>query len=191
MSTAMPRTTTAPLLGVLLALSGCASTTSVQITPAPQEPVCQPAASARVLWVTKWRADQKDVPAREEAVSKGIHLFFDRPGCFASVSVERLPDNAQQAIDALVTGRSRYAEAVVVLAVRELGPTLKIGSSPALVEGGTEVVLDIAEYPPGRSTPRTFTVWWRDGGPGTVKGVATLPQDLQSALAAGLQPGAR
>jgi hypothetical protein len=38
--------------------------------------------------------------------------------------------------------------------------------------------------------PRAFTVQWRNGGPGVVKGVATLAQDLQAALAAALQPRA-
>jgi len=34
-------------------------------------------------------------------------------------------------------------------------------------------------------------VHWAHGGPGVIKGVATLPQDMQAALAAGLQPGSR
>jgi hypothetical protein len=59
------------------------------------------------------------------------------------------------------------------------------------VEGGTEVVLDITEYDLPQPAPRVFTVHWRNGGPGVVKGVATLAQDLQAALAAGLQPRAR
>lgn len=82
-------------------------------------------------------------------------------------------------------------EKVVLIVVRELGPTVKIGASIALVEGGTEVVLDLSEYEPNKPEPRTFTVRWRSGGPGTLKGVATLPQDMQAALEAGLQPPAR
>ncbi|AUB83003.1 hypothetical protein THSYN_20010 [Candidatus Thiodictyon syntrophicum] len=78
-----------------------------------------------------------------------------------------------------------------MIRVRELGPTVKIGASPALLEGGTEVVLDVSEFLPGRTTPRTFTVEWRNGGPGVLKGVASLPQDMQAALAAGLQPPVR
>ena len=81
-------------------------------------------------------------------------------------------------------------EKVVVVAVRELGPTVRIGS-PALVEGGTEVVLDLTAYESAKSMPRAFSVYWRNGGPGVVKGVATLPQDMQAALVAGLQPTKR
>lgn len=36
--------------------------------------------------------------------------------------------------------------------------------------------------------PRAFTVHWRHGGPGVVKGVASLPADMDAALRAGLQP---
>ena len=75
-----------------------------------------------------------------------------------------------------------------MITVRELGPTVKIGASLALIEGATEVVLDVSEFLPGRIPPRTFTVQWRSGGPGVLKGVASLPQDMQAALAAGLQP---
>ncbi|MEK6786594.1 MAG: hypothetical protein AABY61_14045 [Nitrospirota bacterium] len=73
--------------------------------------------------------------------------------------------------------------------LHELGPVIKLLSSLALVEGGTEVVLQVAEYiPPAEALNRTFTVHWRNGGPGVVKGVATLPKDMQAALVMGLQP---
>lgn len=76
--------------------------------------------------------------------------------------------------------------------VRELGPIVKIGSSAALVEGGTEVVLELTEYRlPALSAQRSFSVNWRDGGPGVIKGVASLPQDMQAALTAGMQPVAK
>jgi hypothetical protein len=35
---------------------------------------------------------------------------------------------------------------------------------------------------------REFSVHWRNGGPGVVKGVASLAGDIQQALAAALQP---
>ena len=76
---------------------------------------------------------------------------------------------------------------LLVLTVRELGPTVKLLSSAALVEGGTEVVVDVAEFRPGQREPqRQWTVRWQDGGPGVVKGVQTLPDDLAAALKAGL-----
>ena len=51
----------APLLagaGLLLALAGCVSTTTVTLTPAPQRPVCDASARALVLWLPQWRPDQ-------------------------------------------------------------------------------------------------------------------------------------
>jgi len=84
-----------------------------------------------------------------------------------------------------------HHDRAVAIAVRELGPVVRLGSSRALVEGGTEVVLDIEEHAPANPKPRSFSVHWLNGGPGVVKGVATLSQDIEAALAAGLQPGLR
>jgi hypothetical protein len=80
-------------------------------------------------------------------------------------------------------------DTVVTIAVRELGPVVKLLSSAALVEGGTEVVLQVSSRAL-QSTERTreFTVHWRSGGPGVVKGVASLPIDMGAALRSGLQP---
>ena len=176
---------------LLLALGGCASTTTVQLNPSPQEPVCGSSTKALILWGTQWRADQKDVPAREAAAAEGLTQFFERSECFKSASLQRLPQDSWESSQAKAAeAMSRY-EKVVLIAVRELGPTVKIGASLALVEGGTEVVLEVSEFTSGKSAPRTFTAQWRSGGPGVVKGVATLPQDIQAALAAALQPPAR
>ena len=121
------------------------ATTRVTITPPDQAPVCQPQAAlkASVFWRTQWRADQKDVTEREAAAGQGITRFFAEAGCFASVEVARTE-----------AGGSAFevpagADRLVVLTVRELGPTVKLLSSAALVEGGTEVVVDVAVYRPG------------------------------------------
>jgi hypothetical protein len=80
---------------------------------------------------------------------------------------------------------------VVSIGVRELGPVLKLLSSATLVEGGTEVVLQIGvRLPKSAVQAREFTVHWRSGGPGVVKGVASLPSDMGAALRSGLQPAA-
>ncbi len=178
-------------LGIAFVLAGCAPTISVRLTPAPQAPVCQPALHAHVLWAPQWRPDQKDVTAREAAAAEGIRQFFAQPGCFSSASVERLDDPASATVEARIARLPPRVETVLVLTVRELGPILKIGSSYALVEGGTEAVLNVAEYRSRLAPPRTFTLEWRQGGPGTIKGVATLPDDLRAALAAGLTSPAR
>jgi hypothetical protein len=179
------------LASALLAIGGCASTTTSQLTPSPQRPVCQSSTRALILWTPQWRLDQKDVVAREVAAADGLSQFFEKSGCFESTSLRRLPGNSKEVIQHAVTEARTRNEKVVLVAVRELGPTVKIGASLALVEGGTEVVLDLSEYEPTKPGPRTFTVQWRSGGPGILKGVATLPQDMQAALTAGFQPPAR
>lgn len=188
----------APLHRALLAwvfiqitVAGCASTTTWQLAPSPQSPVCQREITALILWTTQWRPDQKDVAHREAAAAEGLGRFFADSGCFGSVAVQRLPERPVGLVeDAAAKARAR-GEKVVLVSVRELGPTVRIGTSLALVEGATEVVLDLTAFEPALPMPRTFSVHWRSGGPGTLKGVATLPQDMQAALAAGLQPAAR
>jgi hypothetical protein len=184
----MPRTTPANLLAVALALSGCGSTTTVQITPSPQDPVCAPAASAMILWTTEWRSDQKDVSERELAAADGLNQFFKAAGCFKSTSIRRIPSDSSQSTKAEAAAAIKEFDKVVLITIRELGPVIKIGASLALVEGGTEVVLDASERTAPKSTTREFTTVWRSGGPGVIKGVGTLPQDLQAALIAALQP---
>lgn len=76
-----------------------------------------------------------------------------------------------------------------MITVRELGPIVKIGTTLAIVEGATEAVVELSEYRPPDTVPRrAFTVHWRSGGAGIVKGVASLPQDMQAALSVGMQP---
>lgn len=179
----------ASLCPVLLA--ACASTTSVTLTPSPQAPVCDRTATALVLWAPQWRADQKDVPAREEAAAAGLREFLAGSGCFARAELRRVgslgPGAAASALAASGTG----VDTVVTIGVRELGPVVKLLSSAALVEGGTEVVLQVGAGAARAGSPaREFTVHWRSGGAGVVKGVASLPEDMAAALRSGLQPAA-
>ncbi len=176
------------LPALLFTLVGCASTTTVQLTPSPQDPVCKESANAQVFWTTQWRDDQKDVPSREAAAADGLSQFIKSSGCFKSTLLGRLSKTSNESAKAAVAQATKHHDKVVVITVRELGPTVKIGKSLALVEGGTEVVLDISEYALERAMPRTFTVRWKNGGAGIVKGVATLPQDMRAALVAALQP---
>ena len=179
-----------PLVASLVAaalLGACAgtATTQVTLTPPDQAPVCQPQAAlkASVFWRIQWRADQKDVPEREAAAAQGIQRFFADGGCFASATVARTAENGS-AFDV-----PAGADRIVVLTVRELGPVVRLLSSAALVEGGTEVVVDVAVHRPGAREPRQqFSIRWQEGGPGVVKGVQTLPADMTAALKAGLMP---
>lgn len=174
-----------------VALTGCAATTTTQFSPEPQAPVCATSASALVLWRTQWRADQKDVAARTAAAEEGLVGFFRQPGCFRSALVQAAPASPDRSIDAVMAEGLKRHDKVVLVTVRELGPILKIGASIALVEGGTEVVLDVSEQVRGRSAARVFTAHWSQGGAGVVKGVAGLPVDMRAALAAALQPQGR
>ena len=177
-----PRKAAMVITGALL--SACAATTTVTVTPPNQVPICHPHSGLKVavLWRTDWRPNQKDIPEREAAATLGIANYFSDPGCFISTTVTRM-DTARTEV-AVPHG----ADLLLVLTVRELGPTVKLLSSAALVEGGTEVVVDVAQYLPGKIEPdRQFSIRWRNGGPGVVKGVESLPADMTAALKAGLQ----
>lgn len=179
------------LVGVFFSalLSGCASTTTT-LSPSPQAPVCDSTVTALILWAPQWRPDQKDVAQRGEAAATGLASFLAGSGCFARWELRRVPDIGQTLVDALAAAAVGRFTQVVVVGVRELGPVVKLLFSAALVEGGTEVVLQITSRSvSGSNQSREFTVHWRNGGPGVVKGVASLPADMQAALAAGLQPG--
>lgn len=178
------------ILSLAAVLNGCASTV-VTVQPSPQAPVCNAASSALVLWAPLWRPDQKDVAAREEAASTGLNNFLAQSGCFASAELRRVSSLEPSTVSAQLKRADGFRLMVVGIEVRELGPVVKLLSSAALVEGGTEVILRVAEYAPDSgATLREFTVHWKNGGTGVVKGVASLPADMQAALSAALQPGA-
>lgn len=172
---------------IVSVLSGCAAL-RVTITPNGLSPVCQEQATALVLWAPQWRSDQKDVPQREQAAETGIQAFLRSSGCFASSELRRVSQLTPAVVHAEVGDKSPV-DKVLTLQVRELGPVLKLFASPALVDGGTEVVVEVGEYTaPNFQPPQTWKIHWEHGGPGVIKGVETLAQDMQSALEAGLQP---
>ena len=182
----------------VLVLSGCASTHFQVTGQVPHQPLCQPAdeqASALVFWGPKWRPDQKAVPRRESAAQRGIEQFFSTSECFAKVRVIRKVGDREsiELPPAEVPGlAATYASApvhVLFITVRELGPIVKLFSSLALVEGGTDVVLEIRAVSPstGQITA-DFTAHWQNGGPWVIKGVSTLEQDIASALQEALKP---
>lgn len=182
-----------------LLASACAST-RVSFTPATSSAsLCQQPnenLSALVLWALQWRPEQKDVALREAAAAQGITRFFDTSVCFAHTEVRRIPLDAlnteaqlQLQLQPLIAASGRRPERVLLVVVRELGPVVKLLSSAALVEGGTEVMLDLREHPLGARPAQTFSVHWQRGGPGVVEGVASLPEDMEAALTASLKPG--
>src|SRR5215207_6860562 len=126
-------------------LAGCASTT-VTMNPSPQAPVCERAATALVLWAPEWRSDQKDVAQREAAAATGLKNFLDSSGCFARSELRRIPSLTPGGISAQLASQVGSFNRVVVIGVRELGPVVKLLSSAALLEGGTEAVLRVTTY---------------------------------------------
>jgi hypothetical protein len=184
------------LLG--LWLSGCASTHFQSTGEAPQQPLCQglnEQASALVFWGPKWRPDQKNVPFREAAAQRGIERFFSASKCFAQVRIIRKIgdresiDLSPEEVSALAGAYGNTPGQLLFITVRELGPIVKLFSSLALVEGGTDVVLEIRAVSPSTGqTITNFTAHWRNGGPWVIKGVKTLEQDMASALQEALKP---
>jgi len=169
-------------------LTGCASTT-VTLTPSPQAPVCDPAAAALVLWAPQWRPDQKDVPQREAVAHAGLQDFFSESQCFARSELRRLPDLAPETIATQLGPAASQFDFVLLISVHEFGPVVRLLNFPALVEGATEVVLHVTTYQaPAFAVSREFTVHWRNGGPGVIKGVTSLSDDFRAALRVALQP---
>jgi len=168
-------------------LAACASTT-VTLTPSPQTPVCERSANALVLWMPLWRLDQKDVAAREAAAAAGLNSFFANSDCFARTELRRV-SSLNPVTTAEQSAQGGPFDTVVTITVRELGPVVKLLSSASLVEGGTEVILQVtARSVDSSGAAREFNVHWRNGGPGVVKGVASLPSDISATLRSGLQP---
>lgn len=183
---ARPRRAAASIGALCAALAGCAST-SVTIDP-PQPPtVCDAGARALVLWAPRWRPGQKDVAQREAAAESGLRRFLATSGCFGAAELQRFAGDAAAHVGTLPPARRGRFDKLLAVRVLELGPVVKLLSSALLVEGGTVVELEITEFDgPSAAEARRFTVAWRHGGPGIVKGVAGLPDDLAAALRSAL-----
>jgi hypothetical protein len=181
-------------LVLLAVLSACASTSVEFFGDAPKAPLCPGQAEggrALVLWGTQWRPNQKDIALREAAAEQGLEEYFAQSRCYSKPSVRRVdvaePITAEQA-KRLANASDTQVTRVLVIAVRELGPIVKLLSSAALIEGGTEVLLSVSLLELREPSRRQdFVVHWKNAGPGVVRGVATLPQDMRAALAAGLE----
>jgi hypothetical protein len=178
----------------LAVLASCASTTVDLSGNTPKDGLCQgpaDAGTALVVWDTQWRQDQKDVLLREAAAEQGLNEYFAQSKCLPDAGVRRNAVGASLTAEQarkLAVANSPQINRVIVVVVRELGPVVKFLSSAAVVEGGTEVVLHITSYSSrAPDSQQDFLVHWKNGGPGVVKGVSTLPQDMKAALAAGFE----
>jgi hypothetical protein len=182
---------------VLVTLTGCAST-KVETTGATmRDPLCNPGAqkmSALVFWGPQWRPDQKEPERREAAALRGIESFLADSECLAKVDVRRLSGGStaelptDESLLKQASAAAPRADKVLVIVVRELGPILRIGI-PSIVEGGTEVVLELRllDVPTSHEQANVRT-HWSNGGTFVVKGVGSLDRDMSAALAAALTP---
>ncbi len=177
----------------LLMLSGCA-TTRVQVSGQfPSQPLCQgpdERKSTLIIWSPEWRPDQKDVLLREAAAQRGIERFFTTSQCFARVRVIRqVSDLSLLEVPALTASAAGAPDRRLVNNVRELGPIVKLLSTLALFEGGTEVVLQVRFVSPADGhIDADFRTHWQNGGPWVIKGVATLEHDITCDLQEALWP---
>ena len=164
-------------LALGICLAGCATTTKIDVIGSRSglPPLCPPdeLPVMLVLWTTQWRPEQKDAAERDEAAWQGIQKYFVRSRCKAEIrNTDTIPADAKS------FGR------LVVLAVRELGPVVRIGT-PNLVEGGTEVVVDVKAFNnPAGTQLADLRMHWQNGGPFVIKGVASLAQDMTETLRA-------
>ena len=179
----------------LVVLAGCATTKVETIGPQLAKPICQleeKPVSALVLWGPQWRSDQKEPHLREAAASRGIRDFLDHVTCMVVTGVKKLswkgdPPSSEELMRIAAASKPE-PELVVFIVVRELGPRLVIGI-PNIVEGGTEVKIDVRvlEVQTAKSLSNTQTLW-RNGGVFVVKGVCTLDRDMSAALRSVLLP---
>ena len=175
-------------------LLGCATTHFETTGDAISQPFCQSKAgqfSALVLWGPVWRANQKDVPLREEAALRGIEDFAAT--CFGTVSIRRLEGGGiaesltDDQVRTLATKEVPPPDKVLVVIVRELGPVIQILGPVAAFGGGTEVVLELQTRDPRSGAPIVkLQTHWHNGGSFVIKSTKTLPQDMRSALHAAL-----
>lgn len=175
------------LLGGLLA--GCASTrfnVTGQALPRPLCDVHGPTVSAQVYWAAQWRDNQKEPQLREAMAASGIRAALAEIPCLhvqglEQVTAAELTAPATAWLEAART-HATLPDRMVLIGVRELGPTLEIGI-PVIVRGGTEVRLDVRviDVPAGQSLA-DGQAYWRNGGPWVIKGIKTLESDMAAAL---------
>jgi hypothetical protein len=180
---------------VCAALLGCASTTVETTGAGLKQPLCQPGAgdiSVLVYWGPQWRPDQKEPTSREAAALSGIQEYFASTPCASKVDIRRIP--VEQAPETLANdwllrmarSSTLAPDSVILIVVRELGPRLIIGI-PAIVEGGTEVVIDVRVLDVKTSeTLAEVQTRWRNGGKFVIKGVKSLAEDMSAALRSSL-----
>lgn len=138
--------------------------------------------AVRVFWDTRWRANQKDKPAREQAIRRGLENYFAHSRCFRSFTIRRTSERS--ILENAETGHERN----ILISVSELGPKLMILGSLWLLEGGTEVSFTISlQSANPKDAGRSARVHSLHTGPWFIKGVKSLDEDLAIALRIALE----
>jgi hypothetical protein len=184
-------------LVIPLLLAGCATTTVETSGTALQHPLCtsdDSHLSVALYWKPQWRPDQKEPLVREELAQRGIEQFIAEHPCLSTTELRRLPiEGGDPSDDELLQMASKTVtkpERVVFVVLRELGPRLLIGV-PVLLEGGTEVVIEVRVLDAARSQLlANVRTQWRNGGKFVVKGIKSLDRDMSTALSVTLMPEA-
>ncbi len=174
-------------LAALLCASSCAST-RVETTGQPlKKSLCETAGAkipVSVSWRPQWRPNQKDITERERAAETGIRNFFSESSCFTLIALQRLDATATAEIP-----RAGKPHLQMLIEVRELGPVVRLFSTWALLDGGTEVVFSLKILSNQDAPPLAeLDTHWQNGGHWVLKGVKSLPDDMKAALQAALEP---
>lgn len=177
------------LLAAALGLLGCASTQFDVAGKKMPDPICKsggPNISAVVYWATKWRENQKEPIVREEMAKNGISSAIGGVSCLNVLEIKQVSWEQASApspnVISVVESSVGRTDRIVVIGVRELGPTLEIGI-PVFVKGGTEVLIDVRVIDVGSNQLLAEEQsHWRNGGPFVIKGIKTLEADIGSAL---------
>lgn len=165
---------------LMLCLWHCAARQTIIIPESAFAGVCPKSKTTlpvRVTWETQWRANQKDKPAREQAIERGLEKYFAHSRCFRALSIQRAAERPlNQESKVLQPG-------TISILVSELGPKLQILGSLWLLEGGTEVSFTIGlKSADPQDAVKSATVHSRHTGPWYIKGVKSLDEELATAL---------
>lgn len=141
-----------------------------------------PPSAVRVFWNTRWRANQKDRPAREQAIRRGLEDYFAHSHCFRSLSIQHASERPR------LKNADAGHERDILISVSELGPKLRILGSLWLLEGGTEVSFTMSMQSANQEdTDKSARVHSFHTGPWFIKGVKDLDDDLAIALRIALE----
>ena len=177
---------------LLSLLAGCSTITIKHHAIGYQPPLCSHVhgdEKIAVYWGTAWRADQKEVAAREKYVEEGIRKFFDSNTCFETVLLSKsvAGKDALLATDPelIAAGYTAGADKVFKFRIEELGPNLYLYLSPILWKTENEVMLQLRVLNvKTKNIESDLSSQWKRGGAFTLHGAGSIPTDFSGILKA-------